>query len=256
MGIPVPSVLVMGAFLAVTACGTGVAAAQPPAGSPPPGGPPRAQPLALITVSGVGRVSVRPDTAVATVGAEARAPRLEDATADVARRVTAVLARVKALGVAERDIQTVGYSIEPLVAPRRPGEEDQPPRIAGYRATNVVQLKVRALDSVGRVLDEAVAAGANTIRSLHFTVDDPSRAEGEAREKAVKNAAAKARQLADAAGVRLGEIVLLSEGGVARPVIERFARTSLAAAPMAPGPVETGEQEIAVTVEAHYRIAR
>jgi uncharacterized protein YggE len=236
------------ALLGALACGTGAAVAQAPArraaGAPP-----------TIMVQGTGKVGVRPDIAVAVVGVEARAPKLADATADVARRMTAVLGGVKALGVADRDLTTVAYSVEPLTAPQTRADE-QPPRIAGYRVANAVQIKVRKLDDLGRVLEAALGAGANTLRGLHFTVDDPAAAEAEARARAVRDATAKARQLADAAGVKLGDLVFLSEGvAPPRPVFREFSRAAMAPA-MAPGPVETGEQDITVTVEAHFSISR
>jgi hypothetical protein len=216
----------------------------------------RASPVAaggdgpLIRVTGTGRVAVRPDTALVEVGAEAREPTLAAATADVARRMTAVLARVRALGVADQDIATVAWAIDPLQAPRR--TEDQPARIVGYRALNVVQVKVRDLERVGAVVDAAVAAGANVLRGLHFTVDDPAPLEARARAMAVASAAARARQLASAAGVRLGELVRLTEGAPPpRPLGARDVRAALA---VAPGPVEAGELEVTVTVEAQYRI--
>lgn len=209
----------------------------------------------LITVRGVGRVAVKPDVALVRVGAEQRAPALADATADVARRMTAVLAQVKGLGVEDKDITTVAYTIDPVPAPRRTDED--PVRIVAYRAANVVQLRVRDLGAVGRLLDAAVRAGANTVSSLHFTVDDPTRPESEARRLAVRAAAARARELADAGGVKLGDLALLSETGgpVPRPHLERAVGPAFAAAPMAAGPVESGQLEIVVTVEAQYRIA-
>jgi hypothetical protein len=206
----------------------------------------------IITATGTGRVSVRPDTAVVQVGAETRAPSLADATADVSRRISAVLERVKALGVAERDITTVTYAIDPVVAPRR--SEEEAARILGYRVANVVQLRIRQLDAVGRIMDAAVAAGANTMRGLTFTVAEPQAIEAQARALAVQNARAKARQLAEAAGVTLGDLVLLTDGvppPIPRPVA--VGRPELA---MAPGPVESGQLDISVTVTAHYRIAK
>jgi uncharacterized protein YggE len=206
----------------------------------------------LITVTGTGRVAVRPDTALAQLGAEARAASLADATADVAKRMTAVLERVRALGVQERDVTTVTYAVDPLVAPRR--SEEEPPRILGYRAANIVQLRIRQLDAVGRILDVAVAAGANTLRGLVFTVSDPAPMEAQARALAVQSAGAKAQQLAAAAGVRLGELVRITEGEPpVRPAAERLAVTALTTGP---GPIEPGQQEIVVTVTAHYRIAQ
>jgi uncharacterized protein len=207
----------------------------------------------LISVRGTGRVAVKPDTAVVRVGAEMRAPTLAEATADVARRAAAVIERVKALGVAERDITTVTYSIEPVTAPRRTDED--PTRIVAYRVVNVVQVKIRDLAAAGRILDGALAAGANTLSGLQFTVDDPSRPEAEARALAVKAAASTAQQLAAAAAVGLGELMSLTEDAPGRPVA-RMAAQSMAAAPLSMGPVESGQIEIVVNVEAHYRIGK
>jgi uncharacterized protein YggE len=207
----------------------------------------------LISVRGTGRVAVKPDTAVVRIGAEMRAPTLAEATADVARRSSAVIDRVKSLGVAERDISTVTYSIDPMTAPRRTDED--PTRIVAYRVVNVVQVKIRDLSAVGRVLDGALSAGANTMSGLQFTMDDPSKPEAEARALAVKAAASTARQLAAAAGVGLGDLMSLTEGPPSRPVMPRMAAESLmAAAPMSAGPVESGQIEIVVSVEAQYRI--
>lgn len=220
------------------------------------GGGPAARRPGLISVPGVGRAAVRPDVALAHLGAEARAPQLADATAEVARRLAAVLERVKALGVAERDITTVAYSVEPLLAPRR--SEEEPWRVVGYRATNVVQLRIRAPERAGAVLDGAVAAGANVVRSLQFTVDDPSAARARARERAVKDAEERARQLAAAAGATLGRLVRLREEGAGpRPVFDApMARTAVGLTAGGPGPIEAGELEVVVSVEAQYRLAR
>lgn len=204
-----------------------------------------------IRATGTGRLSVRPDTALVPLGAETRATNVADATAEAARRVTDVLQRVRALGVDERDITTVEYAVEPLLAPRRAPEE--PTRILGYRVLNVVQLRVRQLDAVGRIVDAAIAAGANVVRGMTFILADPAAADAQARTLAVQSAAAKARQLAEAAGVRLGELVQLVEGEpVRQPRLDYIARAELAA----PGPIEPGELEIVVSVVAHYRIAR
>lgn len=205
----------------------------------------------VISVSAVGRVTVRPDTALVHLGAEARAPALADATADVDRRMREVLARVKALGVAEADIATVTYSVDPLMAPR--SREDDPPRIAGYRVANVVAVRVRDLAAAGRLLDAAIAAGANTLPALQFTVNDRSGPESHARVLAVRAAAAKAAQIAAAAGVRLGDLVLLSEGTAVRPLMPqgRYAATL-----GAPGPVEPGQLEVEVAVDAQYLIEK
>ena len=206
----------------------------------------------LIAARGVGRVAVKPDLAVVRVGAETRAPTVTDATADVSRRMNAVLTRVKALGVAEHDITTVLYSIDPVTAPRR--TEEDPSRIVAYHVANVAQVKIRDLTAAGRILDGALAAGANTISALQFTIDDPRPAEAEARAMAVKAAAVTAQQLAAAAGVRLGEVVSMTEGSAVRPPVGRVMLQSAAPQAMSAGPVESGQYEVVVSVEAHYRI--
>jgi uncharacterized protein len=206
----------------------------------------------LISARGVGKVSVKPDLALVRVGAETRAPNVTDATADVGRRMSAVLIRVKSLGVAENDITTVQYSIDPIAAPRR--TEEDPSRIVAYHVANVAQVKIRDLAAAGRILDGALGAGANTISALQFTIDDLRPAEAEARALAVKAAAATAQQLAAAAGVRLGEIVSVTEGPALRPPGERLLMRAAAAPAMSAGPVESGQYEVVVSVEAQYRI--
>src|SRR5262245_25808674 len=192
-------VLVMLIGAAVSGCATGVAR-----------GPERG-----VAVTATGRVSVKPDLGIATLGAEARAATLAQAADEVARRMTAVLARVKALGAQDADITTVAYSITPIAAPRR--TEEEPTRMLAYNVMNLVRIKVRAIDSLGKVLDEAVGAGANAVRDVQFGLADPAAAEARARTDAVRQATAKAEQLAAAAGMRLGRLVWLSEGHAGGP---------------------------------------
>jgi uncharacterized protein YggE len=200
-----------------------------------------------IAVTGSGRVSLPPDTAVLELGAEARAAQLADATAEVDRRMRAVLAQVKAAGVREADVRTAGYTIDPIAESRPPG--DPGVRIVGYRVSNVVNVRTRDVAGVGRVVDAAVTAGANIVRNVHFTLEEPTRAEAEARALAMQDAAEKARQIAAAAGLRLGRLVSVTESGPVRPV----ARMTMTTA-MAPGPVEPGQLDVTITLEARYAI--
>jgi uncharacterized protein YggE len=208
-------------------------------------------PERAITVSGRGEVLARPDTAIVRLGAEARRQTLAEATADVTQRMTAVLERVRALGVRPEDVTTVHYAVEPL-AIRGPEGTGDPARISGYRVSNVVQLRVRDLSAVSRVVDAAVAAGANVIQGVHFTLDDRRPAETTARERAVAAAHATALELARAAGVRLGPLVSLSEAGGVRPG-ERTAMMAGVQRSTA-GPIEAGELTVLVFVEARYGI--
>jgi len=194
-----------------------------------------------IAVQGIGRFSLPPDTVTVDIGAEARAAQLADATAEVDRRMREVLARVKVAGV---DVRTIGYNVEPI-ADSRPQAGDAGSRIIGYRATNIIQARTHDVAGIGRLVDAAVAAGANVVRSLRFSLDPPDRAESDARRLALQDAASKAQQLAAAAGVKLGRLLAVTEssGGV-RPM----GVTMMAA------PVEAGQLDITVIVQARYAI--
>ena len=208
----------------------------------------------VIGVVGRGDVSVKPDMALARLGAEARRPTLAEATADVTQRMNAVLERVRTLGVRAEDIATIRYAIEPQIARRPPtpdGVED-PGRITGYRVSNIVQLKVRDVAAVGRVVDGAVGAGANVLQGVQFVLDDRKAAEATARERAVTSARETAMQLAKAAGATLGPLVSLTENVGVRPV--GAPRDAVAFSVSGPGPIEAGELTVVVTVEARYQI--
>jgi uncharacterized protein YggE len=204
-----------------------------------------------IVVNGTGRVSVPPDTALLTLGVESQAPTLGDATSDAGRRMSAVVARIKAFGVADPDIVTVAYSVDPRTAPGDPVRREEPPRIIGYHVTNLVQVTVRKLQDAGPVLDAAVAAGANTVRGIRFTLADPAPAQAEARRKAVTDALARTRQLAAAAGVELGEVLSIRESGVAPPVPMRTMALRAESTP-----IEPGQLEVFATVELRQAIRR
>ena len=120
-----------------------------------------------------------------------------------------------------------------------------------------MQVKIRKLADVGTILDAAVAAGANSLNNLYFTIDDPSSLQQQARTKAVQDAMAKAKTLADAASVKLGAITSISEQGAQpRVLYDRAIMAAPAAAGGGAGPVETGQLEITVSVEMHYQIAQ
>jgi uncharacterized protein len=203
-----------------------------------------------IVVSGTGRVSVAPDTALLMLGVESQAPTLAEATADAGRRMSAVVARVKALGVTDADIATVAYSVDPRTAPTDAARRD-PPRIVGYYVSNLAQVTVRKLADAGPILDAAVAAGANAVRGIRFTLADSSKAQAEARKLAVADALARARELAAAAGVTLGSVLTIRESG-ALPAVPMRAMALRAEST----PIEAGQLEVAVTIELRQAIQR
>ncbi|MFQ6001558.1 MAG: SIMPL domain-containing protein, partial [Anaerolineae bacterium] len=160
-----------------------------------------------ISVSGEGRVSAEPDMAEIIIGVESRAPTAKEAASQNSEDMNEVVAVLGEMGIAEEDIQTVDYSIRAEIDYRG----DEGPTVVGYVVTNAVRVKVRDLDLVGDLLDEVTEAGANNIYGITFTIEDPRPFQERAREMAVADARSKARQLAEAADVRLGDLLSLSE---------------------------------------------
>ncbi len=213
-------------------------------------------PTTDIGVTGTGTIFADPDTAIATLGVQATAPTLAAASSDASTRMTAVLNKIKSMGVDPKDIKTVNYSVYPIQSNIKEG---QAPTITGYNVSNQVQVKIRKLSDVGPILDAAMAAGANSMNDLYYTIDDPTAVTQQARQKAVADATAKAQTLADAAKVKLGPIISIGENVSApRPVMMRAGGAPMAAdaASSGIGPVESGQNEITVNVEMHWQISQ
>jgi uncharacterized protein YggE len=136
-------------------------------------------------------------------------------------------------------------------------EDEQREIIIGYRVTNIVVAKIRQVDKAGTIIDDVAEAGGDLTRidSIAFTVDDPTLYYKEAREKAIEDAAAKAKQMAQVAGVKLGKLLYISEGAAYVPqvVVRDFLSKAESAAP-APTSISPGELEVQVTVQMVYDI--
>jgi hypothetical protein len=215
---------------------------------------PAGAPLPHLVVSGHGEVRAAPDEAAVRLGIE-----VQDASARAAQERASAVARgllsaVGAAGVPAEDVQTAELMLYPIHAPERPEAESRQPRIVGYRAANVVTVRVRDLARLGPVLDAGIGAGANRVEGVDFRLADDLEARQRALTLAVAEARSKARALAAAAGVELGEIVALSEaGGAVQPVFAQsrmLAMESLAVET----PVAPGEIVVRADVELRYRI--
>ena len=160
-----------------------------------------------ITVVGEGTVKIKPDIAQANIGVEVIRPTVKAASSGAKESMDAVLQALKEQGVDEKDIQTSGFSVwtERPYGPEGPSDE------VLYHVSNQVAVTIRDLDTVGTVLDAAIEAGANNIYGVTFSLDDPSQVESKAREKAVADAQAKARELATLNDVEVGDVVSVSE---------------------------------------------
>ncbi len=208
-------------------------------------------PSRTITVSGTGRVSVVPDLADVRMGVSVTAKTVEEARATSAESMAGVLAVLDALGIAKRDIQTSSLSLNPVYDY---SGDANPPRLTGYQLSNTVAVTIRDLARVGQTIDRSLEAGATSLDSIGFRLEDASAAETEARAAAVADARARAETLAAAAGVQLGEIAAISEGGAAAPFPAFRKEMAMMAARDAATPIETGTNEVAVSVAVTYLI--
>jgi hypothetical protein len=204
---------------------------------------------ASITVGGTGRVAVQPDIADLRLGVSIARDTVADARSEAARMMAAILAAVRTAGVTDRDIRTTLLSVQP----RYDYREGKAPRLVGYDLSNVVEVTVRDLATVGDVIDGALRSGATSLDGLAFRVDDPSAAEREARIAAVTSARARADILAEAAGVTITGVGSIVEGGggPGQPVF-KAQRMMLAAD--AGTPVEGGTTEVVVNVTVAFLI--
>lgn len=228
----------------------------PPAGAPPlPGEGPmrfmlhRAAPT-LLTVTASADVARAPDQLRMTAGVLTTAATAAEAMAANAARMNAVLAALKAAGVADRDMQTTGLSLNPQYR----YEPNQSPILTGYQARNSISLRTMKLADAGKLVDAAIKAGANEVQGPDFTLANPDAALDEARTAAVAKARARAELYARAAGLKVKRITSISEDAAPpepgpRPMM-RMAMAEAAAAP----PVQPGELSLSAQVTIMFEL--
>ncbi len=212
----------------------------------------------IVIIDGVGEVVATPDMAIITSGVTTDGKSAREALDANTAAMNALFEALRAAGIEERDIQTSGFSVQPnyVYSDQRDASGYQlPPVISGYRVSNNVTARVRDLDILGAVLDQAVTVGANTISGVSFMVADTDALYAEARRLAVGNAREKAEQIVDAAGVELGRIRSISEAGVVQPFEMSMARFDMAAE-AAPVPVAAGEITFVSTLSIQWELVQ
>ena len=211
-----------------------------------------------IWVTGKGKVAAVPDVALLRLGIEAQETTVAQAQSEATEAMGKVMAALIGNGVAEKDIQTQYFSIRQVTRWNDTREEEV---VIGYRVRNTVNTKIRDIETVGVIIDAVALAGGDLTRidSINFSIDDPSVYYEEARDKAMADAQAKARHLAELAGVKLGKPTYIAEGIQVPPTIYPRAEFDIIPAP-APAPViemppiSPGETEIILTVQVAYVI--
>ncbi|WP_213437786.1 MULTISPECIES: SIMPL domain-containing protein [Lysobacteraceae] len=205
----------------------------------------------LLNVSAQAESKRVPDVATVSAGVVTQAADANAAMRANAVQMDKVMAAIRAAGIAERDIQTAGISIQPQYR----YAENQPPVITGYQASNTVNLKVRDIGKLGKVLDALVANGANQVNGPNFEVDQPEPAYDEARIAALHKAQARAETYAKAMGLRVRRIVSISEGGgFPQPPMPMMAMRAQSMAKDTA--VSPGETTLSVSLDVVFELGR
>ncbi|MFC1904872.1 SIMPL domain-containing protein [Chloroflexota bacterium] len=207
-----------------------------------------------IWVNGSGKVTAEPDIATLRLGIEAQETSVADAQSKANEAMNRVMDALTDNGVDDKDIQTQRFSVQK--ATRWDREKEQEIAV-GYRVTNMVTAKIRKIDEAGSIIDAVAEAGGDLTRidSIAFSVDDPSAYHEEAREKAMAEAKAKAKQLAGLGGVTLGKPTYMSESSyVPGPIYRPDFVEKMVGAPAVETSVSPGEIEITVNVQVAYAI--
>lgn len=206
-----------------------------------------------IHVSGTGKTLVPPDKADLSLSIETQSKSAETARNQAATAMSALLKSLKSAGIVEKDIQTRTVSLYPNYTP------DSANKIIGYQLSNQIAVIVRNLDKLGDIMDAAVNAGGNLarIQGVTFGITNPDKALAAAREEAYRDAKNKAEQYAKLAGISLGAPIQISEGSHIPPMPMPYGEIRAMKAAMSESvstPVQTGEQEVTVTVDVLFSI--
>ena len=201
-----------------------------------------------IVVSGEGSVYAKPDIATINLGVSSFHKSAKEAQTANATAMTAIMKAITGAGIAEKDIQTTNYSINP-----RYSYTDNKSTLDGYEVNNTVTVTVRDISKLGSVIDLAGQNGANQVNGIAFSVSDYDTYYQKALKLAVENAQGKAKALGEAAGISVGKPAQIAESGSVQPVVYQTQLMNKAmAADMASTPISTGEYKITALISVTY----
>jgi uncharacterized protein YggE len=219
-----------------------------------------------MVVVGVGRVEVRPDTLVVSLGVESTAPTAPEALEAMTSSADSMIEAIRDAGVPATDIQTVDLSVREIRPPRVFGEPQVQAASEGFVGEQRLRVRIKDLDSGGEVIEGAVQAAGPDARvfDMSLDVDDPDEAIGQARQAAVEDALARAGELAETAGIDLGAPISIEEVHAPEPgfdlsigIPEQAPPVGLEAATAAAGlaaRIEPGTRSVEVRVQVRFTI--
>ena len=208
----------------------------------------------LITVSGTGEVYATPDVGLIDISVKTEGKDVATATNDNSVKMNDIIAFVKSSNVEEKDIKTTGFNINPMYS-----WEDKTGKrtLNGYEITQTINVKIRDLTKVGSIISGATEKGANDVSSLSFIVDNDEQIKENAKNLAIKDAQAKAKNLEKALGVKMVKIINFSENSY-NPIYTSYDQSykmlsSAGTGAVAPT-IQTGQNKITSTVTITYAI--
>jgi len=204
-------------------------------------------PDSAVLASGDATVSKKPDLAIISAGIDASASTASAAQQGLAAKAAKLIARIKQLGVPDKDLSTSGYWVGPTY-------DSNGQSINGYRASEQLSVKWHNVDTVGATLDTIVQQGGATNLSVSFGLNNPKAAQAEARALAIADARSKAQAMASAAGVQLGGVIRVTDTASSYRAPSPYAYGG-AAVDKSVTQVPLGELDVQVTVEVDYAIA-
>ncbi len=224
-----------------------------------------------ITVSGDGKAYVKPDIALVTFGVTTQALKSQDAVNQNNTKMNAIIAAIKTLGVADKDIQTTLYNLTPVYdyprilmpavsTTKRPGIASAPVYMngervfSGYLLEQQISVKVRDFSKITDVLDKATSNGATNVGDLQFTIDNPEKIQAEARAEAITKAKQKLQDIVSQSGLQVGKLVNISEGyNNPQPMYAQAVGAMNTGVSVAPQ-IQPGQQEVDSSVTLTYQV--
>jgi uncharacterized protein YggE len=208
-------------------------------------------PVTGINATGTGEAFGEPDILIVNVGVSAQRASIAEAREAAAAAQKGVIDSLKRNGVADKDIQTIQFSVNPQYDFRSGSQQ-----IIGYVVSNVVTAKIRDLAKAGATIDAAIEAGGNdaVMQGVQFGIDDPTELQKQAREQAVRKAKEQAQQLADNAGVKLGKLLSISESSGSVPIAADVIRAPATGEAITESPIQAGQLTVRITVVLLYAV--
>jgi hypothetical protein len=204
-----------------------------------------------VIVTGEGSIAVSPNYAQITSGVTTSGKTVKEASDTNSKVMTAIVAALLDFGIAQKDVQTSQFSVEPIYTSQ---SSSAAAKLSGYRVANQVTVALRRISQAGEILDRLIKAGATDVGNIAFLVSDPEKALDQAREAALADARRKAELYARAAGVRLGRVVWISETSdvPAFPMGVTVPRPKMAR----DVPIQSGEETLRASITVGFDIAQ